>query len=185
MKTDLRVTLTKRLLKEGLLHELAETPISKISITDLCDTSGVNRATFYKHYESPAMILKEIAQDYAANLEDIYKSRMKETKSNDLAVIACLTFLHEKKSEIKRLFSQNAENLMIGFGLEIVNNFVADHKLKLREVISENDDDNYLFASLTSSAAFGLIQAWLINDIEKTPEEIVAFLKMTFARPFI
>lgn len=185
MKTDLRVTLTKRLLKEGLLHELTETPISKISITDLCEASGVNRATFYKHYESPAMILKEIAQDYAAILEEKYKAGMREKQNSELAVIACLTFLRERKSELKLLFSRHAENLMIGFGLEIVNDFVAEHKLELREAISRNDDDNYLFAILTSSAAFGLIQAWLINDIEKTPGEIVAFLKMTFARPFI
>ena len=185
MKTDLRVTLTKRLLKEGLLHELRETPISRIAITDLCEASGVNRATFYKHYESPSMILKEIAHDYAFNLLEQYKICMKEGQDREHAVIACLTFLVERKSEIKLLFSKNAENLMIGFGLEIVNDFVAGHKLELRKAVSQNDDDNYLFAALTSSAAFGLILAWLVSDIDKTPEEIVAFLKMTFSKPFI
>lgn len=185
MKTDLRVTLTKRLLKEGLLHELAETPISKISITDLCDASGVNRATFYKHYESPSMILKEIAHDYAAILEEKYRTGMGAEQNSELAVIACLTFLRERKSEIKLLFSKNAENLMIGFGLEIVNDFVAGHKLELRKAVSQNDDDNYLFTALTSSAAFGLILAWLVSDIDKTPEEIVTFLKMTFSKSFI
>ena len=45
--------------------------------------------------------------------------------------------------------------------------------------------NSYLFAALTSSAAFGLILAWLVSDIDKTPEEIVAFLKMTFSKPFV
>ena len=106
-------------------------------------------------------------------------------QNSELAVIACLTFLRERKSEIKLLFSKNAENLMIGFGLEIVNDFVAGHKLELRKAVSQNDDDNYLFTALTSSAAFGLILAWLVSDIDKTPEEIVTFLKMTFSKSFI
>ena len=185
MKTDIRVTLTKRLLKEGLLHELRKTPISKITIIDLCDTAGVNRATFYKHYGSPTMILKEIAQDYATRLEEIFKDSMEETQNRGDAIIACLTFLSERKAEIKLLFSKNAENQMSGFGLEIVNDFVASHRMELRKMFSGNDDDNYMFAILISSAAFGLLQTWLVKDIDKTPEEILAILKGTLTKSFL
>lgn len=51
MKDDQRIALTKRLLREGLLRLLSKTDLNKISVTQLCIESGINRATFYRHYE--------------------------------------------------------------------------------------------------------------------------------------
>ena len=60
MKDDQRIALTKRLLREGLLRLLSKTDLNKISVTQLCIESGVNRATFYRHYEEPRDILNDI-----------------------------------------------------------------------------------------------------------------------------
>ena len=60
MKDDQRIALTKRLLREGLLCLLSKTDLNKISVTQLCIESGVNRATFYRHYEEPRDILNDI-----------------------------------------------------------------------------------------------------------------------------
>ncbi len=181
MKTDMRIILTKRLLHEGMLRMLAEQTISKISITDLCKESGVNRATFYKHYESPVMILREIAWDYATQMRTIYETSPKNTREErDIAMASCLRFLYERKAEVRLLFSKNAENCISGFGLEVVNDFLAKNKDLLRAKFGSNEDDYYLYAILTSSAAYGLLQIWLVEDIRKTPEEIVAVLRNTF-----
>ena len=45
-----RIKLTKRLLKESLLKLLTEKNIKKISVSELCQTAGINRSTFYNHY---------------------------------------------------------------------------------------------------------------------------------------
>ena len=60
MKVDQRIALTKRLLREGLLRLLDKTELNKISVTQLCTESGINRATFYRHYEEPRDILNDI-----------------------------------------------------------------------------------------------------------------------------
>ena len=55
-----RIMLTKRLLKESLLRLLERKELDKISITELCREAGINRATFYRHYEIPRDILNEL-----------------------------------------------------------------------------------------------------------------------------
>lgn len=62
-KTDLRVTHTKKLLKEGLLALMQEKPISEITVSELCRKSTVNRNTFYNHYYLPSDILTEIEKE--------------------------------------------------------------------------------------------------------------------------
>ncbi len=55
-----RIMLTRRLLKEALLRLLESAPLDKISVTQLCQEAGVNRATFYRHYTSQEDVLQEI-----------------------------------------------------------------------------------------------------------------------------
>ena len=49
-KEDLRVQKTKKALSEAFIALLSEKTFEEITINELCDTAGVRRATFYKHY---------------------------------------------------------------------------------------------------------------------------------------
>ena len=63
MKQDLRVAVTKRMIQEALIRLLKNKPIDKIKVNELCEESGINRATFYRHYETLQDILREIEAD--------------------------------------------------------------------------------------------------------------------------
>ncbi len=178
MKTDMRVRLTKRLLKEALFRMIAEKPISKITITDLCAEAGVNRATFYKHYDSPVMILREISWDCANEMKAISeKYTQGKRKDYRAALEACMTYLYERRAEIRLLFSENAENYVNGFVLEIVKDYLANNKEYLRKKVEGNEEDRYLYAVMNAAAAYGLLEVWLVNDLDKTPKEIAAILE--------
>lgn len=49
-KEDLRVRKTKKALFEAFLQLLSVKPFDEITVNELCDTAGIRRATFYKHY---------------------------------------------------------------------------------------------------------------------------------------
>ena len=62
-KTDRRVLYTKMFLRESLLALMREMPISKITPTELCRRAGINRNTFYTHYQSAEELLSEIEEE--------------------------------------------------------------------------------------------------------------------------
>lgn len=49
-KEDLRVRKTKKALFDAFMKLLSEKPFDEITVNELCDTAGIRRATFYKHY---------------------------------------------------------------------------------------------------------------------------------------
>lgn len=61
---DTRVIVTKELFHRAMLSLLKNKPISRISVKELCTTAGLNRGTFYLHYETPLDILKEIKNKF-------------------------------------------------------------------------------------------------------------------------
>ncbi|MCR5090987.1 MAG: TetR/AcrR family transcriptional regulator [Oscillospiraceae bacterium] len=176
MKTDMRVAVSKRMLREGLLRCLEAKPISKITVSELCIESGINRATFYNHYDAPIMILKEMAHEYFEQLSGIYETNVRKQEKNDSAAIeACLEYISERKTEIKVLFSEHAEHYLAGVCMEIINEIV---KKDATLTSSTELYDEYLLRTATSaSAVFGFIQIWLTMGIDKTPKELVGILK--------
>ena len=50
MKEDLRVRKTKKALSDAFVSLLQEKHFEEITVNELCDTAGIRRATFYKHY---------------------------------------------------------------------------------------------------------------------------------------
>lgn len=70
-KGNQRVMLTKRLLKEGLLRLLQQKELGEINVSELCRESGINRATFYRHYNSPGDVLTEMGAELIGEIEGL------------------------------------------------------------------------------------------------------------------
>ncbi len=172
----MRVVVTERMLREGMLRCLRAKTLSSITVSELCRESGINRATFYNHYDAPVMILKEIAYEFAEQLESIYKSNHKPRDKNDNAAVeACLSYVETRKSELNVLFSNHAENYLSSVAMEIINNKVAQNA-SLTDSYDTNEE--YLLCAATAAAAaYGFIHIWLTKNIEKTPRELVSILK--------
>lgn len=60
MKSDRRVRYTRMVLKQALLSLMLERPITRITVTEICERAEVNRATFYAHYADPYDLLARI-----------------------------------------------------------------------------------------------------------------------------
>lgn len=172
----MRVAVSKRMLREGMLRCLEAKPLSKITVSDLCRESGINRATFYNHYAAPVMILKELACEYADQLAAIYESKHDRRGNNDQAALeASLAYVSERKNELKVLFSEHAENYLAGVAMEIINEKIAQNVPQTE--LDDRRDEYLLRAASSAAAAYGFIQIWLTLDIEKTPAELVGILK--------
>ena len=57
---DPRINRTKKLLKMTLKEELENNTLEHITVTQLCEKSTINKATFYRYYKD---ILKDILSD--------------------------------------------------------------------------------------------------------------------------
>lgn len=62
-KEDLRFIRTNKKLYETFFELIKTQKMEELSITDICDAAGINRATFYKHFnDKKAFIMYCVAQ---------------------------------------------------------------------------------------------------------------------------
>ncbi len=68
---DHRVRVTKMLIRRAFTELLRKKPIQGITIQELCKLAGVNRGTFYTHYQDIFQLLAQIESDM---MEDFRKA---------------------------------------------------------------------------------------------------------------
>lgn len=163
-ETNQRIALTKRLLKEGLLRLLQKKPLDKINITELCKESGINRATFYRHYELPQDILTEMQTDFISEMLETFNKPYTEKDVEDI-----FTYLYENADLIKIFIQYNYDTDLFQIFNSLYQNIIETKALKILD--TENSQLIYTFLA---GGGYFLLRRWLMEDFQKTPKEIAA-----------
>lgn len=173
-KDNQRIVLTKRLLKEGLLRLLEKKELQKISVSELCAEAGINRATFYRHYEIPRDILEDIGKD-------IFYKLIEDLKSPDL-----LENLEDYIGEMCRYLYSNADIIRIMFRSssdpEVFHYIREMYQMILKEyekkgAVEGLDAESIRFVTTYfSGGGYFVLREWLMEDIQKTPKEMAELI---------
>ena len=171
MEDSRRVKLTKKMMKDALLEIMETKPLSRISVTAVCETADVNRSTFYAHYKEPSDILEDIENDVYEQMPD-FTDIKNIRSSNDLIEKDTAFFDYIRKNHrIFRILMLNPEN----------HGFIEKITEKVLEKYDLNDgskDERYnSFKRLyIANGAVGMLKEWISLDFPFSSEEFVKLL---------
>lgn len=170
-KENQRIVVTKRMLKEGLLRLMENKCLQKISVSELCQEAGINRATFYNHYTAPADILREIGDELADEINELLreKKRHHNVSIQERVEFAC-EYLLQNKRTAKLLFQNNTPESE--FAVKLIRG-QDDWQLlneKLNSVYGKKGTE--LLFTFLIHGAYCMITKWLLEDMDMTPKEM-------------
>ena len=165
---DRRIKYTKNIIKTTFLSLLEEKDIKKITVSEICKLSDINRATFYRYYLDVYDLLDKIQEDFiielksASNNEDTYTV---STFSKEL-----LNVFVENKELVRILFNTN-NNLY--FLNDILSVAYEKCKKKWSSDLPNLSEEDMEYASVfIFNGALGVINFWVKNDFDKSVDEI-------------
>ena len=71
---DARVRYTRMVIEDCFLALLQEKPVSKVTVTELCQMAQINRATFYKHYLDIPDLLEKTEEKLLDQIRTFYQN---------------------------------------------------------------------------------------------------------------
>lgn len=96
-KESSRVVKTKKVLKEAVVELLKQGDASLINVYSICQKAGINRTTFYNHYEDKDALLREMVLDTVdASCE--FLNAFLEKKNPGLALTRMLQYYRRNDS---------------------------------------------------------------------------------------
>ena len=160
---------------------LQNKPFESIAVGDIAKIAKINRGTFYLHFTDKFDLLDQIEQQLFSDLGrhiDELQSRYSPTHSFEKEqehLAATLFSCIELHSPLLKIFL--SDHGRAGFHIRF-KDAVSE---KVRSNLEKNESFNAnlkvpmeYFLSFITSAFLGLIEQWIQNGLDKTPQEMTA-----------
>lgn len=178
-----RIALTKKLLQEGLLRLLEAKTLDKISVTELCRESGINRATFYNHYNSPQELLSSIEAKISSELKQIIGNPRTAAEVLQHTETVCAYF-YEHSRTMLILHRCHADDEINDALYDLNENFQL-FRLNSKFTHTMNQESLHLVSVFFYTGCYNILLEWLKNDIQKTPKEIAELMFRLASENFV
>ena len=164
-KLDPRVKRTRQLLEKAFLEVATEKGFQAVSVQDITERAGVNRATFYAHFPDKYVLLDySVRQGFRQELEKRMLNVCSFNMENLRALIIAVCEYISVASSHCNPPSQQFESVM-----------ETQVKLQVQELLQKwlekvtIDVDPKLAATATSWAIYGLAMQWSHDKNKKRP----------------
>ena len=166
-----RTRMTKRLMKDALLELLAQTELSGISVTAICERADVNRSTFYRYYTGPSDLLRELEQDMLDRIPaPSLPVNRREEESVLRAAAAFFDFVEENADVFRILFSESAN---AGFSSRMVDLLCAQH---ITGVESADGLNTEYMQRYVANGTVGMLREWIDAGFPISSREIAELM---------
>lgn len=176
MKHEVTTYNTKKLLADALKKIMRSKPFSKITVSEIIQECGVNRKTFYYHFQDIYALLKwvfdeeaiqvvrhfDLLEDYEAAIRFV----MDYVRENDY-IISCT---HDSigREEMKRFFYMDF--------IEIVTSVISEAEERSGTTL-DPEFKSYI-AKFYTEALAGMLIDWAKNDKKQNTEQTIRYLTL-------
>ena len=173
---DARVVKTKQKLFDAYLQLIAKKPADAITIQELTLLAGVNRVTFYKHFQHLANFQHHFIEHYIVALYDFMKPLNYKPYTQGFeyeALVQLLSYIRDNASIYKVLLTS-----------EFIPQFNRDLLLFFQQKVTQHTEEQAMFdfpgtgvdktivAWYGVSALFGTVLMWVRSNFPYSPEEL-------------
>ena len=160
---DCMADFTARAIRETFIGLLDEKPLASITVKDIVTKCGINRNTFYYHYDNIPSLLEDIVERDA---EKIMTSRRNHNSLADCLEDA-IGFAMEHRNAVRNIYSSVSrsvfEQSLWRVCEYVVSSYVgiADDRQRL------TPDKRNIVVKYLKAVLFGLVSLWLESGLDE------------------
>ena len=185
-KSESKYFNTALRMDEALIALLEKKDLEYITVKEICHQAGVNRSTFYLHYESIAELLDETMEminqrflSYFPQEEEAVLGDMEHRELNDLVFITqeyllpYLRFIQDNKKVYRAAF-RNPSSMQANARYGVLKQRILDPILERFEIPAARRP--YYIAYYVEGIA-AIVKEWLRHDCGDSVEMIAAIIE--------
>lgn len=153
---------TKDAFAQALKKMMRIKPMDKITVKDLVELCGVNRQTFYYHFDDVYDLLEYVFEEDANRVlpKEIVYDHWRED------VMKYFEYLMENKMFALNVFNSNSRTYMLRYFKERLSECVYGFALIVCEEINIDRSDFEFIIDFYTYGIVGLISQWMENGME-------------------
>lgn len=165
---DLRVSRTKRLLKETLVELMEKKDLRKITVSEITSKAEINRGTFYLHYMDIYDMVEKLGDEIIEKIKSIIDGGH-PLATNYLylpVLVKIVEYFAKDQRFIQALISPNGDPAFLGR----IQDIMVEHTMKIYKNSFSKYEPGYIRVVMTFivSGGIGVFSEWFKGGC-KTP----------------
>ena len=169
IKNNQRYKMSSEKIETAFLTLILNHKYEDISINQICREAGINRSTFYAHYDDINDLVIKIESKFASHTANIFNYGERQTHE---AVVELFTFVRDNKYFYKAFlnlpYTSIAEK---NTQLDVLKNIGNKSNIEKSKTIGI-----YYRARFFGAGIKEMCRIWLERDCQETPEEMAKLL---------
>ena len=150
---------TKNAIKAAFKTLLGQRPINKISVKDIVEECGINRNSFYYHFQDVPTLLEEIVLDYADSIIADYSPN----DPVEVCIKSVMDFAALHRRETLHVYRYMNRELFESYLWKICDRIITVYVVNYFEGSRLSEETKSMLIHLLKCESFGLVIAWM-ND---------------------
>lgn len=182
--TDPRALRTRQSLRDALMEVVVDKPFRDLTITDITKCAGINRATFYLHYEDKYALLDDCAFELFSEIRNSVEAKLgfkpnlalpEPFADHHKQMNIVLQHIQKHSDFYKAMFANDGDPLFYNLFLNNASTWIMSVLKDITSTQNRCVDDEVIemMVRFQSSGNFAVISWWLENDM-RVPIEILA-----------
>lgn len=157
-KINQKIINTKKSLSKSLIYLLSKNSITEIDVSQLCTYAGVNRTTFYKHYNSLYDLLNELINEFFKKIEILFL-KVNESENTTSKIALLLKYLRQNQEFVSVIMNNNTLTTISQrlITLDFIDSLIKTN-IQYRKSVYIND--NY-YIDFIISGWYAVIKRWV------------------------
>ena len=156
-------SLTKKAIRSSFWKLLNQRPISQITVRDIVEDCGVNRNTFYYHFQDIPQLVETIVNDAADQMIRAYPT----VDSLEACLNAAISFALENRRAVLHIYRSANRDLYEQYQWRVCEHAVAAYLDGVLAGKAVSPSDRRLLAGYLKCLSFGLILGWLETGMQE------------------
>lgn len=153
---------TRRAIKESFLKLLNQRPLNKITVKDIVEDCGINRNSFYYHFEDIPALVEDILIEQVATLTKTHPTLGSVEEGFDTIV----GYLTENKRAVYNIYNSLSRDVCEQNLMEVCEYIVRTYLGALLEGRAISEEDKAVLLRYHKCACFGSIIDWLNSGMK-------------------
>lgn len=169
---DHRVKVTQALIRKAYAELLAVKPIQSISIKELCERAGINRGTFYAHYQDIYQLKKSIEDEMYVDVQKALTPLLNENNPATQTEIMTGVFhwFKENRDMCAAILNDHYDRSFLWEVLQMGRMMCRESYLRsMKNVTTEQIEWYYRFVS---GGLIAMLEKWLEEDMYTSVEQM-------------
>lgn len=160
---------TEKAIRTAFLELLNERPLSKITVKDITDRCGINRNSFYYHYQDVPTLIQDIL---TGEINRIIKEHP-TIDSIEACMNVAVSFAAENKRAIMHIYNSVNRDMFEQYLWRICEHTVSTYLSNAFPDVELSEQDRKLIIRYDMCELFGFIMGWLYNGMREDVRPLI------------